>query len=470
MSSLEEALRLYPNRGKLIVVDSVFSMEGTVADLPTIARLKREYGARLMVDEAHALGVLGPNGRGGAEHLGVLDDVDVLMGTFSKSFASVGGFVAGESRVIDYLRHAARSHMFSASLPPAAVAAARAALEIIKTEPERRARVLANAEYMARRLQELGYQASYRGTAIVPVHCGRDVVSFALFKKLLDEGVFVNPVAQPAVPVGHEILRTSYMATHDRGMLDRAAAVFAKVRTESFPRRRARPAPSSRGARAIRVRPFVVLPVADRRSFARYYAGGARGVLRVPGFTRLELGETVDCGISFGREGFVLQSQGVVVSKSLVKRKSLPFGIEVELLEMEAPARELIERLLDGDPLVGQGRRSWRYHAAIDLDNHDRGAAEPDSVDDIGFDGASIRSRRDVAVGERLPLRFQAPEVEPVELTGEVRWRRGGDRAGFGVHFDFEDDGQCDGVRELIGNIRAAIADTTNGVAAARVH
>jgi len=235
IASLERALRRHPERGKLVAVDSVFSMEGTVADLPTIVRLAKQHGARLMVDEAHAIGVLGPGGRGACEMLGVLDQVDVVMGTFSKSFAAIGGFVAGDARVIDYLRHVGRSHIFSASLPPAAVATVRAALEIIKREPERRRRALANAELMSRRLEDLGFQAPYRGTAIVPVHCGHELLAFGLFKKLLDEGVFVNPVAEPAVPRGRELLRTSYMATHTEEMLERALAAFANVRTASFP-------------------------------------------------------------------------------------------------------------------------------------------------------------------------------------------------------------------------------------------
>ncbi|MBN2371188.1 MAG: aminotransferase class I/II-fold pyridoxal phosphate-dependent enzyme, partial [Vicinamibacteria bacterium] len=189
MDSLEHALKRCSGRGKLVVVDSVFSMEGTIADLPTIVELARKHGARTMVDEAHAIGVLGPKGRGAAEHFGVLDQVDIVMATFSKSLASIGGFVAADAKVIDYLRHVARSHIFSASLPPAAVAAVRAALEIVKTEPGRRRKLLENAAYMSARLQELGFDAPCHRTAVVPIHCDNDVLTLGAFKMLLERGV-----------------------------------------------------------------------------------------------------------------------------------------------------------------------------------------------------------------------------------------------------------------------------------------
>lgn len=235
MDSLRELLESFPDQAKLIVTDSIFSMEGTIINLPAIVELTERYGARLMLDEAHAIGVIGPGGRGVAEHFGLLDKVDLIMGTFSKSFAAVGGFVAGDAQVIDYLRHVARSHMFSASLPPAAVATARKALDIIIQEPERRTKTLRNAELMSRGLQELGYKAPFRQTAIVPVYCGNNLLTLGLYKKLLDEGVYVNPVLYPAVPRGEELLRTSYMATHNEEVLDRALRVFEKVRTPGFP-------------------------------------------------------------------------------------------------------------------------------------------------------------------------------------------------------------------------------------------
>jgi 8-amino-7-oxononanoate synthase len=235
MESLETVLRRFPDRGKLIVVDSVFSMEGAIADLPSIVKLAKQYGARLMLDEAHGIGVLGPNGRGAAEAFGLLDDVDIVMGTFSKSFAAVGGFVAADAGVIAYLRHTARSHMFSASLPPAVAATALKAIEIFRREPERRTQVLENARFMADGLSRLGYEIQYRGTAIVPVYCRDEMLALGLFKKLFDEGVYVNPVLSPAVPKGDELLRTSYMAVHDRETLERALGIFAAVRTPAFP-------------------------------------------------------------------------------------------------------------------------------------------------------------------------------------------------------------------------------------------
>ena len=236
MDMLEELLARHKERPKLIIADSVFSMEGTIANVPEIVRLARKYGARLMLDEAHGVGVLGPGGRGAAELFGLLDDVDLVMATFSKAFASVGGFVAGDRLVIDYLRSNARSHIFSASLPPPAVAAARCALEIIRSEPERRARLLGNARRWSAGLTELGYKAPFHGTPIVPVHqLKNDHLTVGIFKKLLQEGVFVNPVLPPAVPKGGQLLRTSLMATHDSNTLQRALGAFALIRTPDFP-------------------------------------------------------------------------------------------------------------------------------------------------------------------------------------------------------------------------------------------
>ncbi len=460
LASLERALRQFPDRPKLLIVDSVFSMEGTIADLTAIVGLAKSHGARVMVDEAHAIGVLGPRGRGAAEMLGVLEQVDIVMGTFSKSFASVGGFVAGAAEVIDYLRHATRSHMFSASLPPSCVAATRAALEIIKREPERRARVLANAEYMARRLQELGYEAPYRGTAIVPVHCGQELLAFGLYKKLLDEGVFVNPVASPAVSKGRELLRTSYMATHEQEMLDRAAAVFARVRTDSFPRKlQLRIAPP---ADAVRVRPMVLLPVADRRSLPRYYvAESAHGLLRVPGFTRLEIGQPVDCGISLGKEGLIVQSEGRVVSKCLIPRPGRALGIDVELVPGKGRARALIESFLLGDDVAFAGRHGWRYHAAIDVDSPTEEAMQGSVLEDISAEGAAIRSRFKPALGARVPLRLKTPDGAALELSGEVRWHREGDDPAFGVHFDLSNSTQRTRMHHLITTITSALADSS---------
>ena len=251
-ASLEDALRRHAHAPKLVVTDSLFSMEGTVIDLPIVVGLVKKHHARLMLDESHAIGVMGRTGRGVAEHFGLLEQVDLIMGTLSKSLASIGGFVTGDRKIIDTLRHTARSHIFSASLPPAAVAAALEAITIVDQEPGRRARLLANARFLAHALQEFGYQASYHGNGIVPLFCGNEMLALAAFQRLLEEGVFVNPVAFPAVPRHQEMLRISLMATHDEGMLQRALEVFARARTATWPARRADPAPGDRDERVNR--------------------------------------------------------------------------------------------------------------------------------------------------------------------------------------------------------------------------
>jgi 8-amino-7-oxononanoate synthase len=235
IDSLEQLLKKYANQPKLIVTDSLFSMEGTIVDLPEIVELAKKYKARLMLDESHALGVMGPGGRGVAEYYGLTNEVDVIMGTFSKSFASVGGFVAGDRKLIDTLRHTSRSHIFSASLPPSAVAAVLASLKIIIDEPERRTRLLANAGFLAKGLKELGYDVHYNGSPIVPLLCGHELIAVAAFNKLFENGVFVNPVTSPAVPKNHEMLRISLMATHTEEILLKALAVFKQLRTTCWP-------------------------------------------------------------------------------------------------------------------------------------------------------------------------------------------------------------------------------------------
>lgn len=235
MESLEAVLKKYAHKPKLIVTDSLFSMEGTIVDLPKIVELARKYHARLMLDESHAIGVLGRTGRGVAEHYDLLDEIDIIMGTFSKSFASIGGFVAGDHKVIDTLKHTARSHIFSASLPPSAVAAVLAVIKIINDEPERRTQLLNNARILADGLRALGYRVGHNESPIVPVFCGHEVLALAAFHTLFDEGVFVNPVTYPAVPKNHEILRLSLMATHDETMIQQALAVFERVRTRHWP-------------------------------------------------------------------------------------------------------------------------------------------------------------------------------------------------------------------------------------------
>lgn len=233
--SLELMLQKYSDKPKLVVTDSLFSMEGTTIDLPEIVRLVKQYGARLMLDESHAIGVIGPSGRGVAEYYDLTRDVDIIMGTFSKSFASIGGFVAGDHKILDTLKHTSRSHIFSASLPPASVAAVLAAIKIIDEEPERRMNLIKNARFLADGLKDLGYQTSFKGSAIIPVFCGNELLTLAAFHKLLEEGVFVNPVTSPAVPKNQEMLRVSLMATHDESMLLRALEVFKRIKTPGWP-------------------------------------------------------------------------------------------------------------------------------------------------------------------------------------------------------------------------------------------
>jgi 8-amino-7-oxononanoate synthase len=233
MDDLERQLQQVPDdAGRLIVTDGVFSMKGDLADLPGLVRVARKYGARIMVDDAHGVGVLGAHGRGTAEHFGVEDRVDLIMGTFSKSLASVGGFIAGEARVIDFVKHRARSLIFSAAPPPASVASVLKAVEIIEREPERRARLWENTRFMAEGLRGLGFDTGDSQTPVIPVVAGEDRLAFVLARRLQEEAVFVNPVVAPAVPSGRALLRTSYMATHTREHLERALAAFAKVGRE----------------------------------------------------------------------------------------------------------------------------------------------------------------------------------------------------------------------------------------------
>jgi len=232
MDSLERNLRACdPKAGKLVVVDGVFSMGGDIAPLPEIISLCKKYNARLMVDDAHSVGVLG-GGRGTAAHFGVTDDVDLIMGTFSKSFASLGGFIAGDEVVIHYIQHFARSLIFSASMPPSNVAAVLAALEVIQEEPERIERLQAIADKMRRGFQELGFDTGASETPIIPVIIGDDMVMLQMWKRLFDAGIYVNAVLPPAVPPGKALLRTSYMATHTDEQLERVLDTFARVGKE----------------------------------------------------------------------------------------------------------------------------------------------------------------------------------------------------------------------------------------------
>lgn len=233
IEDLGRRLKVHDSRkAALVVVDGVFSMEGDVIDLPALVKVAKAHDCRVMVDDAHGIGVFGANGRGVAEHFGVEDDVDLIMGTFSKSLASVGGFIAGDERVINWVKHRARSLMFSAAAPPASVASVIKALEIIEREPERRERLWENTHFMAEGLRTLGFDTGDSSSPIIPVLAGEDTLAFVMAKRLQEEGVFVNPIVSPAVPPGRAMLRTSYMATHTREHLERALEAFAKVGRE----------------------------------------------------------------------------------------------------------------------------------------------------------------------------------------------------------------------------------------------
>ena len=229
MRDLERVLSTANDKvGKLIVVDGVFSMEGDITSLPGVITLAKKYGARIMVDDAHAVGVLGAGGRGTGEHFHREDDVDVIMGTYSKSLAAIGGFIVASRKVADYVKHLARSLIFSASLAPALVAAASTALDIIQEEPELRERLWHNTHKMLKGFQELGFDTGTSETPIIPIIIGDQTKTFQMCGLLQEYGVFVNPVISPAVPPGRELLRTSYMATHTEEQLDRILDAFGK--------------------------------------------------------------------------------------------------------------------------------------------------------------------------------------------------------------------------------------------------
>jgi 8-amino-7-oxononanoate synthase len=233
MQHLEEVISKLPlEAGKLIVTDGVFSMSGNIVNLPELVRIARRYNARIMLDDAHGLGVLGKGGRGTANHFGLDDEVDIIMGTFSKSFASLGGFIAGEKPVIDYIKHHSPALIFSASMTPAQVAAVLKALEIIKSEPERIERLHYNANRVRRELKNLGFRVLDGQTPIVPVVIGDDLLTFKFWRLLFDNGVFVNAVISPAVPQGMQLLRLSFMATHEDKHLDIVIEKFEKVGKE----------------------------------------------------------------------------------------------------------------------------------------------------------------------------------------------------------------------------------------------
>ena len=226
---LEKVLQSIPaTSGKLLVVDGVFSMEGDLADLPGIVPLAQKYGARVMVDDAHGMGVTG-EGRGTAAQYGLTKQIDLIMSTFSKSFASLGGFVAGDEDSIHYIKHFARSLIFSASIPAANAASVLAALQILREEPERVQRVNVIGEKMRVEFRRMGFDIGKSVTPIIPIIVGDDMKTFIFWKTLFENGVFVNPIISPAVSAGHQLLRTSYMATHTDNQLDRVLEVFGSV-------------------------------------------------------------------------------------------------------------------------------------------------------------------------------------------------------------------------------------------------
>lgn len=216
------------NLGKLVVVDGLFSMEGDIAPLPDIAKVCKQYGARLMVDDAHALGILG-GGRGTAAHFGLKDEVDLIMGTFSKSLASVGGYIAGDEDIIHYIKHHARSLIFSASIPPANAATALAALHVMQEEPERVKRINDIGDHMRDSYHRLGFNTGNSVSPIIPIFIGDDMRAAIIWKAMFDAGVYVNMVVSPAVPEGKQLLRTSYMATHTDDQLARVLEVFSQI-------------------------------------------------------------------------------------------------------------------------------------------------------------------------------------------------------------------------------------------------
>jgi 7-keto-8-aminopelargonate synthetase-like enzyme len=216
-------------KGAMIVVDGVYSMEGDIANVPELVRIARKHGLALALDDAHSIGVLGPKGDGTAAHFGMTDDVDLIAGTFSKSLASIGGFVAGSENVIHFLKHHCRPLIFTASLPPANTAGVLAALEVLKTEPERRTALWANTHRLINGMRGLGYDIGETETPIIPVQIGPMETTFVFWRKLFDAGVFTNPVMPPAVPPSQCRLRTSVMATHSFEQIDFCLEQFASI-------------------------------------------------------------------------------------------------------------------------------------------------------------------------------------------------------------------------------------------------
>lgn len=229
MTDLARVFSENNGRGKMLVVDGVFSMEGDIVDLPEAVKIAGNHGARIMVDDAHGIGVLGKTGRGTAEHFGMEDQVDLIMGTYSKSLASIGGFIAGDENVVHYIKHMGRSLIFSASPPPASVAAVDAAIDIIESEPERREKLWKNTGIMMQGLKAMGFRTGPSETPIIPIIVGEDEMAFKAVIMLQEEGVFANVAVSPAVPPGKALIRTSFMATHTDEHLELVLAAFKKV-------------------------------------------------------------------------------------------------------------------------------------------------------------------------------------------------------------------------------------------------
>ena len=230
MSSLEKSLkRCEPNRIKLIVVDGIFSMDGDIADLPGIVKLAEKYEATIMVDDAHAIGVIGEHGSGTASHFGLTDKVDLIMGTFSKSLAALGGFIASDFDTINYIKHHSRTLIFSASMTPASAATVLTALEIIKSEPERIKKLWEITHYAIDNFRRLGFDIGHTETPIIPLYIRDNLKTLMLTKMLLDEGVFVNPVVSPAVSKDSTLIRFSLMATHTKEQIDTALEKIEKI-------------------------------------------------------------------------------------------------------------------------------------------------------------------------------------------------------------------------------------------------
>ena len=232
MENLELVLESEKDANKLIIVDGVFSMEGDIAKLPEIVKLGAKHGAVMMVDDAHGIGMLGEGGRGTCNHFGLTDEVHLIMGTFSKSLASVGGFVAGDADIIHYIQHTARALMFSAAMPPASVASVSAAVDVMLDETWRIEALWKNNDLMRERLDDAGFDTGLSETPIIPAVVGEDMAAFIMCKRLIEEGVFVNPVVSPAVEQGNALIRLSLMATHTEDEIHQAMDMMIKVGKE----------------------------------------------------------------------------------------------------------------------------------------------------------------------------------------------------------------------------------------------